>query len=84
MAPTSIVVTLQKDGRYTVNNKETPKGALNSAIRQTKRKVGNEEGATLTIVAEKGVKFDKVVELMNIANRLKMRAILATRPADKK
>lgn len=82
MAPTSIVVTAGTDGKYTVNGKSTPKGALKGAVSRTKRSMGNEEGATLTIVAEVGVPFDRVVELMTIANGLKMKAILATRPID--
>jgi biopolymer transport protein ExbD len=80
MAPTSIVVTIEANRKYTVNGKPTPKRALKGAISRTKRSIGNEAGATLTIVAEIGVPFDKVVELMTIANSLKMKAILATRP----
>ena len=82
MAPTSIVVTAQTNGKYTVNGKSTPKRALRGAISRTKRSIGNEAGATLTIVAEVGVPFDRVVELMTIANGLKMKAILATRPIE--
>ena len=82
MAPTSIVVTINKTGEYTVNGKPTPKGAVKSAVGRTKQSIGNEEGATLTIVAEVGVPFDKVVEMMTIANGLRMKAILATRPVE--
>jgi len=83
MAPTSIVVTIDKPGKYTVNGKPTPKRAVKGAIGRTKKSMGNEEGATLTIVAEVGVPFDRVVEMMTIANGLRMKAILATRPPDK-
>ncbi|MEM6317794.1 MAG: biopolymer transporter ExbD [Bacteroidota bacterium] len=82
MAPTSIVVTAEANGKYSVNGKATPKRALKGAISRTKQSMGNEAGATLTIVAEVGVPFDKVVELMTIANGLKMKAILATRPME--
>ena len=82
MAPTSIVVTAEANGKYSVNGKSTPKRALKGAISRTKRSMGNEAGATLTIVAEVGVPFNRVVELMTIANGLKMKAILATRPID--
>ena len=82
MAPTSIVVTVDKENQYTVNGKSTPKGALQGAVSRTKRSMDNEAGATLTIVAEVGVPFDRVVELMTIANGLKMKAILATRPLE--
>ncbi len=80
MAPTNIVVTLETNGKYTVNGKPTPKGALQGAVSRTKQSMDNESGATLTIVAEVGVPFDRVVEMMSIANKLKMKAILATKP----
>ena len=80
MAPTNIVVTIETTGKYTVNGKSTPKRALKGAISRTKRSMDNESGATLTIVAEVGVPFDRVVEMMSIANGLKMKAILATKP----
>ncbi len=83
MAPTNIVVTAEANGKYTVNGKSTPKRALKGAISRTKRSMGNEAGATLTIVAEIGVPFDRVVEMMSIANGLKMKAILATKPEKK-
>lgn len=80
MAPTNIVVTAETNGKYSVNGKSTPKRALKGAISRTKQGMGNESGATLTIVAEVGVPFDRVVEMMTIANSLKMKAILATKP----
>jgi len=82
MAPTSIVVTIEENGKYGVNGKATPKRALKGAISRTKRSMGNEESSTLTIVAEVGVPFDRVVEMMTIANGLKMKAILATKPIE--
>ena len=84
MAPTTIVVTIEENGKYGLNGKPTPKRALKGAISRTKRSIPNEDGATLTIVAEVGVPFNKVVEMMTIANGLKMKAILATRPAEDK
>jgi len=38
MAPTSIVVTIDKPGKYTVNGKPTPKRAVKGAIGRTKRR----------------------------------------------
>ena len=80
IAPTSITVTLNKKGEYTLNSKPTKKRELKGAINRAKNTTANQENATLTIVAEVGVPFEKVVDLMSIANQLRMKAILATQP----
>ena len=80
IAPTSITVTLNKKGEYTLNSKATKKRELKGAINRARNSTTHQENATLTIVAEVGVPFEKVVDLMSIANQLKMKAILATQP----
>ena len=82
IAPTSITVTLDKKGKYTLNGKPTNKSSLKRAIRGTKDATAHQENATLTIVAEVGVPFEKVLDLMQIANQLSMKAILATQPRE--
>ena len=82
IAPTSITVTLNKEGKYTLNSKSLPKSALKGAINRAKNSTDHQENATLTIVAEVGVPFEKVVDLMGIANQLRMKAILATQPTE--
>ena len=83
IAPTSITVTVEENGKYTLNGKPTKKRDLKGAISRTKNKTDNQENATLTIVAEVDVAFEKVMELMTIANQLKMKAIIATEPREK-
>lgn len=80
VASTSIVVTLEKNGRTTVNNNETATRNLERALRMEVRTSDNRENAAVTIVAEMGTPFDRVVEVMEIANRLKVNAIIATEP----
>jgi biopolymer transport protein ExbD len=80
VASTSIVVTLEKNGRTTVNNNETAARNLERALRMEVRTSDNRENAAITIVAEMGTPFDRVVEVMEIANRLKVNAIIATEP----
>ncbi len=82
IAPTSINVTIEKNGVYTLNSRPMAKRDLKGAISRAKNKTTNQENATLTIVAEVGVPFEKVVDLMNIANQLRMKAILATQPRE--
>lgn len=80
VASTSIVVTLEKNGRTTVNNNETAARNLERALRMEVRTSDNRQNAAITIVAEMGTPFDRVVEVMEIANRLKVNAIIATEP----
>ena len=82
IAPTSINVTIEKNGVYTLNSRPTAQRDLKGAISRAKNKTTNQENATLTIVAEVGVPFEKVVSLMDIANQLRMKAILATEPRE--
>ena len=81
VAPTDIAVTIQKDGKFILNGEEMRKSRLGRGVRQAlaESTVGK-KNATLTIVAEVGVPFEKVVEVMNIAKDLRIKAILATQP----
>ena len=80
MACTSMVVTIEKSGKFTVNGKEVNPKDLERALRLDVRTSDNQENAVITIVAEVGTPFDEVVRVMEIANRLKMNAIIATQP----
>lgn len=80
VAATSVVVTIEQDGRHTLNNVEINPRALDRALRQAIRTSDNQENATVTIVAQKGTPFDRVVNVMNIAARLRAKAIIATEP----
>lgn len=80
VASTSVVVTLEQNGRNTVNNKEVSAGNLERALRAEVSTMKNRENAAITIVAEIGTPFDRVVDVMEMANRLKVNAIIATEP----
>lgn len=81
VAPISVVVTIETDGRMTVNNQDVPSSAIETAIRQELAKVKeNRENMAVTIVAEVGTKFDEVIKVMNAAARLRVKAIIATEP----
>jgi biopolymer transport protein ExbD len=64
------------------NGRKAAKNSINGKVRQELRKMPKEEKdkATLTIIAEKGVPWKKIYEIMEIANKNKMRAIIATQP----
>lgn len=80
VAAVSLVVTIQKDGTHTLNNKEISAAALDRALTQKIRESGSKEGLTVTIVAEVGTSFDYVVNVMEIAARNRVNAIIATEP----
>lgn len=80
VASTSIVVSMEQNGRYTVNNQEVTSREIERELRKAVRTSDNRKNATVTIVAEMGTPFDNVVEIMEIANRLKVNAIIATEP----
>lgn len=84
VAATSVVVAIEKSGKHTVNSIETSKSELRQSIQTAlaKAKAVEEENASITIVAEVGTPFDHVVNIMNIAARLKIKAIIATQPKE--
>ncbi len=80
VAPTSVVVTIEKSGKFTLNNKEINSNVLEKALRQEVRAAEQKDNVTVTIVAEIGTPFDEVVKVMNMAAKLKAKAIIATEP----
>lgn len=82
VAPTNIAVTIKKDGTYMFNGKKSEKSKINQLVNSelTKADDVTVNDATLTIIAEKGVEWKSIYELMEIANKNKMRAIIATQP----
>lgn len=81
VAPTNITVQIQKDEpEVQLNNIKISERLLLRALTDAKAQVKDAEEATVTIVAEVGVPFSRVQAVMEAANTLKMRAIIATQP----
>jgi biopolymer transport protein ExbD len=80
VAPTNIVVQLEKDGATSVNNVDVTGAAINQAISDALAQVDNQDKATVTIVAETGVPFDRIKPIMKLAASRRARAIIATQP----
>jgi len=80
VAPSDIIVMLTSDGKLTLNGKKANKSGLKSAIKKEVNKQSNRENATVAIVAEKGVDWQKVNEIMTMAAQLNLKAIIATQP----
>ena len=80
VAPTNIVVQLEKDGTTTVNNIEVRGEAITRALSDAIAQVDNPDDATVTIVAETGVPFDRITPIMKLTAQRRARAIIATQP----
>ena len=80
VAPADIIVMVAKDGTIKLNGKVTFMSRLKSEIGALLPKMENRKNATITIVAEKTVNWEKTSELMKIASALNCRAIIGTKP----
>lgn len=80
VAPTNIMVSIENDGRHTLNGIEISERALEQVLREQVGNMENRDNVAVTIVAEVGTPFDEVVDVMNMAARLRIKAILATEP----
>ncbi len=84
VAPTTAIVTINRSGQYTFNQEPIRPSQIERKLRSELRKIEDKEHATLTIVAEKGVPFRHVKNLMEVAGKLRMQAIIATQPKPQK
>ena len=80
VAPMDIVVAINQEGEYFVNGKKTRRSDIYASVKAAIDKSKNRQNATVSIVAEVGVPFDNVINVMTTANRLKAKAILMTQP----
>ncbi len=84
VAGNSMNIAITKDGAYSFNGNTISSRLIESKLRRTMKEMEiDRKNATLTIAAEKGVPFSKVTALMEIAAKLKMKAIIATQPTKK-
>ena len=80
VAPTNIVVELEKSGILRVNNIEVSEASVLAALGDALEQTNNQADATVTIVAETGVPFSRITPIMNLAAQRRARAIIATQP----
>ncbi len=83
VAPVNITIGIRKDNTWQFNGTTILKNQINSKVKKALAMQKNKKNATITIVAEKGVPFKNVMSVMEVANKLKMRAIIATKPITK-
>jgi biopolymer transport protein ExbD len=80
VAATDLTVMMFVDGKVTFNGKKSSMKALTNTIRSEYSKMDNKDNASVSIVAEVGVPWKKVNEVIVIANKLKLRANILTQP----
>ncbi len=83
MASTALSVSINKEGQYFIGKDRVSGPGLEPMLRS---KVALEKKdpkeVTVTIAAEQGVPIEDVVFVLDIANRLKVKTILATSPKE--
>jgi biopolymer transport protein ExbD len=80
VAPVSVAVMLYPSGIYKIESAEIEELQLENVLRNKYQESGASTDFTVTIVAEKGTPFERVVRLMTLAEKMKVKAILATQP----
>ncbi|MEO6760636.1 MAG: biopolymer transporter ExbD [Saprospiraceae bacterium] len=82
MASPALSVSVKPDGSFYIDTKMVDKAKLESALRA--RIAGKDLTATtITVAADKAATVENVVFILDIANRLKVKTILATSPDQK-
>ncbi len=81
MASPALAVSIDRSGNYYLDTKKTPDANVENALKARIRAMGKDpKGTTITVVAEKGTSIENVVFILDIANRLQVKTILATDP----
>jgi len=80
VAPQSMAVSIEKNGRFYFNGKRMGLADVEKNIRRAVRSTSNAEKTTISIVAEVGTPIEFVVRVMDMSNRVGVQAILATEP----
>ncbi len=80
VAPVTMVVEIDEQGKYLYGGSTMTVSQVESALRQRMAGVETPSDITLTIAAQKDVPFELVVDLIQLAGRMKVKAILATQP----
>jgi biopolymer transport protein ExbD len=79
MASPSLAVSIDRNGRFYLDAKAIPEANLENALKAQIRASGKEpKNTTITLVAEKTAAVEHVVYVLDIANRLQVKTILAT------
>jgi biopolymer transport protein ExbD len=81
MASPSLAISIDNGGKFYLDARQLPQNNLENSLRSRIEAMGKEpKSTTVTVVAAKGVPIEDVVFVLDIANRLQVKTILATDP----
>lgn len=78
VAATDLVVSIDKDKKYTLNGKPLSKEALPKAMASKVNEAVDKEKVFVTVVSEINNEFNETLYVLKIANNLRVKAIIAT------
>jgi biopolymer transport protein ExbD len=85
MASPNLSVSIRSNGKFYIETTETPESRLLPALQSKLKALGKDpKSSTITVVAEKGTPIEYVVSILDIANKLQVKTILATDAKDPK
>lgn len=81
LASPALSVSVRKEGTYYIEKTAVTEANLENSLRARLRAMGEDPTKTvITVNAEVGAPIEYVVTILDIANRLKLKTILATNP----
>ncbi|MCB0524620.1 MAG: biopolymer transporter ExbD [Saprospiraceae bacterium] len=81
MASPALAVSVKADGTFYVERDGVPKARLEDVLKSRIRAQNKDpQTTTITVAADKAATVEDVVFILDIANRLKVKTILATNP----
>lgn len=81
MASPSLAVSIDAAGKFYLDAKPIAEAALENGLKAKIKSMGKDlKSTTITVVAEKGTPIENVVTVLDVANRLQVKTILATDP----
>ena len=81
MASPALSVSVKSDGTFYIETRGVEKARLEAALRARITASGKQlNETTITVAADKAATVEDVVFILDIANRLKVKTILATNP----
>jgi len=80
VAPSDLIVMMSQDGKMSFNGKPVSGSSLQSRVNGELGQMTNKENASISIVAEVGVPWRKINDVIVIAKNLGIKAHIATQP----
>jgi biopolymer transport protein ExbD len=77
LAPQTVSVSINSKKEYFVGTRKVPLSQVRNVI---EKQLAGQDKPTIVLNADKSVPIENVVEIMNIANDMKIQLILATKP----